>query len=465
MQSENFDNKIKDSLSQRPPGNEKPEWDKMQTLLDQHLPVEKKDRRRIFFILFMFLLLSGGAFFVWKNTGTSDRNITDSKPNTENSTANNNQDKSTEKDGTKAEPTAKANPENNTDETTSSQKQDQSAIPQQSNTNQKSNETVLPKSEKTTTTNVTIPNTNVKVKPNKGDARNSKPSNQVTAKANNNAQPITSIEQNSSQQNIPAVVDKQKVDDSEKITDSQKPGEVKQPATEKITEEQKQSKPAESQPILTASSKTEKQKNKSSFLDNLFFTVSAGPDFSTVGTDDLGKVKPVVGVGIGYQLTKKFSLRTGFYTARKVYTADPYDYHPPYNVWAAYPNLKDIEANCKVYELPVTIDYTFSQNKKQGWFVSAGLSTFIMKEERYDYHYKPNSSPTYVTYTKRINNENKHYFSVLDLSGGYTRHINKNFSLRAEPYTKFALGGVGYGKVKLNGGGVLVSAIIRPFVK
>ena len=54
MQSENFDKKIKDSLSQRPPGNDTPEWDKMETLLDKHMPAEKKDRRRIFFILFSF---------------------------------------------------------------------------------------------------------------------------------------------------------------------------------------------------------------------------------------------------------------------------------------------------------------------------------------------------------------------------------------------------------------------------
>ena len=465
MQSENFDNRIKDSLSQRPPGNEKPEWDKMQTLLDHHLPVEKKDRRKIFFILFMFLLLGGGAFFVWKNTGTSGRSILDSKPNTENSPANNNTDKSTEKDGTKSEPTVKENPENNSSETTLSQNPDQSSIPQQSNSTQKNNETVLPRSEKTTTTNVTIPVTNAKVKPKKGDVRNSKPIKQVTAKADNNTQPITSVEPNSSQQNIPAVVDKQKVDETQKITDSQKPDEVKQPATEKITKEQKQSKPAESQPILTANSKTKKEKNKNSLLNNLFFTVSAGPDFSSVGLDDVGKIRPVIGAGLGYQFSEKFSIRTGFYSARKVYSADPYDYHPPYNVWAAYPNLKNIEANCKVYEIPVTVDYTFSQNKKQGWFVSAGLSSFFMKEETYDYYYKPNTSSTYITYTKRVDNENKHYFSVLGLSGGYTRHINKNFSLRAEPYTKFALGGVGYGKVKLNSGGVLVTAIIKPFAK
>ena len=460
MQSENFDNKIKDSLSQRPPGNEPPEWDKMQTLLDRHLPVEKKDRRRIVFILFLFLLLGGGAFFVWKNTGTSGDNISESKSNKVNSTPNNTPDKSTENNNNKTEPTVKEIPQNSSGETPSSQKSDRSSIQQETTTTQKNNKNIVPKSEKATS--VIIQNADVKVNPNKRNPGKNKPNKQVTEKGNNNTQPATPVEKNNNQQNIPAVIDKQKTDDTQKITDLQKPEEVQKP--EKITEEQ-QSKPAESQPILTANSKTKKEKNKKSLLNNLFFMVSAGPDFSTVGTEDLGKVKPVVGVGIGYQVSKRFSVRTGFYTARKVYTADPYDYHPPYNVWAAYPNLKDIEANCKVYEIPVTIDYTFSENKKQGWFVSTGLSTFLMKEERYVYHYKPNSSPTYVTYTKRINNQNKHYFSVLDFSGGYTRHLNKNFSLRAEPYAKFALGGVGYGKVKLNGGGVLVTAIIRPFAR
>ena len=76
------------------------------------------------------------------------------------------------------------------------------------------------------------------------------------------------------------------------------------------------------------------------------------------------------GAGIGYKISEKFSIRTGFYAARKVYSADPEDYDPPYNVLQYYPNLKNIDANCKVYEIPVTIDYTISRNKKQSWFVS-----------------------------------------------------------------------------------------------
>ncbi|HET9747576.1 MAG TPA: hypothetical protein VFP97_17790 [Chitinophagaceae bacterium] len=460
MQSENFDNKIKDSLSQRPPGNDPPEWDKMQLLLDKHLPVEKKDRRRIVFILLLFLLLGGGAYFIWKNNGGNDHDITASKLNGENSTPKNNTDNSTEKNVTTPGASVKEIPLNNSAETSSSPGPDRSSIQQPSNTIPKSNEVVLPGPEKPA--NVTVQKTSVKGNRNTKDARTVKPNKQPTEKPNNNSQPVTSVENNNNPGNVPAIVEKQKADATQKITDPQKPVEVKENAAEKITGEQKQTKPAESQ-RLTADTKTQKQPNKNSFFTNLFFSVSAGPDLSIVGFEDIGKLRPVIGAGIGYQFSEKFSLRTGFYSARKVYTADPYEYHPPYNVWTAYPNLKNIDANCKVYEIPLTIDYTISENKQRGWFVSAGISTFLMKEEIYDYHFKPNSSPTYVTYRKTITNQNKHYFSVLGLSGGYTRHINNHLSLRAEPYTKFALGGVGYGKVKLNGGGVLVTAIIKPF--
>lgn len=453
MQSENFDNKIKDSLSQRPPGNETPEWDKMQTLLDQHLPVEKKDRRRIVFILFLFLLLGGGAFLIWNNNGTGDDDITDAKPNTENSTPGNEAGaivSPTENNSAKAETILKENPQGSSAETAPSKKPDESSIEQEPNTTKKSDKTVLPKFEESPLTT---------------KAKNSQPGNQTTEKANSTTQPITPVDKNIIQENVPAVVEKQKADETQKNPETQKPEQLTKPAAEKITEEQKPSRPAESQPILTANSKADKQKNKNAFFDNLFFTVSAGPDFSTVGFDGAGKFRPVIGAGVGYQVSEKFTLRTGFYSARKVYTADPDDYHPPYNVWTAYPNIKNIDANCKVYEIPVTVDYMISQTKNHGWFVSAGLSSFLMKEETYDYHFKPNTSPTYITVTRRINNENKHYFSVLGLSGGYTREINKNFSLRAEPYAKFALGGVGYGKVKLNGGGVLFSAVIKPFAR
>ena len=97
MQSENFDKKIRDSLSQRPPGNDNPAWDKMEVLLDKHMPQEKRDRRRIFLILFLFLLTGGGAFLIWQNGNGDKTNISaiesqDEKPEAtkDNSPATNN---------------------------------------------------------------------------------------------------------------------------------------------------------------------------------------------------------------------------------------------------------------------------------------------------------------------------------------------------------------------------------------
>jgi len=442
MQSENFDKKIKDSLSQRPPGSDIPDWDKMETLLDKHMPVEKKDRRRIFFILFSFLLLGGGAFIIWQNNSNNRKEIAEIKSPTENNKpANTGTDKGTN---------TSQLPDNTSDRSVSSNDRD-------TQTN-------------VTETNVISGNeTQVDASIAKTD-KNKKTNTSVNKKAGNS-------KQKSSDQSIDELVKDTEPERSviENLTKSEnettlteKKESIKEPEAEKTKpdnqiEGQKEETP-KTKPVAVKKTDSKKQQNNSSFANNFFVSISAGPDLSKVG-DNTGEVKLAYGAGIGYQISKRFSVRTGFYAGRKVYTADPGDYHPPNNFWGYYPNLENIEANCKVYDIPITVDYKISSNKKQSWFASVGISSLLMKEEKYDYYFKPNYSPTYITYTKTINNQNKHYFSVLNLSGGYTRVLNKNINLQAEPYLKIALDGVGYGKVKLNSGGVLFSAVIRPFAK
>jgi len=473
MQSENFDNEIRNSLSQRPPGNDKPEWDKMETLLNKHMPVEKKDRRRVIFILFLFLLLGGGAFLIWKNNSNNDHDIVANKPGTGNSTSDNKSNptnNSTGKTDNKINPTTTESPKNSSSETSLAPKKEQSTTDNYIKITPSNAVQPLPGKEieiKVSELNISKKKPQSKpVQSQKGTVKNRKSEKQLSNKivTNTNADK-TVIDEPANITTAPGIKsDEEKNKEVEAIKPIEDNTQANQKVAENKIEEQKQ-KPEESQLKLTANTKSQKQKNGSSFLSNFFFSVSAGPDFSSVGLSETGKVQPVFGAGIGYNISKKLSVRTGFYTARKIYTADPEDYHPPYNFWTYYPNLKTIDANCKVYEIPVVVDYTVSQNKKRSWFVSAGLSSLLMKRETYDYYYKPNSSPTYISYTRTFVDQNKHYFSVLDLSGGYTRRINKNFSLRAEPYAKFALSGVGYGKVKLNSGGVLFSAIITPFAR
>jgi len=444
MQSENFDKKIKDSLSQRPPGNDIPDWDKMETLLDKHMPVEKKDRRRIFFILFSFLLLGGGAFLVWQNSNSNKKEIAEIKSQNQNLTTKEN-NKPTNTSTDKGTNTSQI-PNNTTDRTASSNVLDIQ--------NKETETNNIPDEEIQTKTSIAKPDknkeTSTSVAKKTGNSKQKNSDQTIDELVKNTEPERSSIENLTKSENEPAITEK-------------KEPEVEKAKTEAKVDEQKEE-TKETRPVAVKKTESKKQKNNSSFAKNFFVSVSAGPDLSKVG-DNTGEVRLAYGAGIGYQISKRFSIRTGFYAGRKVYTADPGDYHPPNNFWGYYPNLENIEANCKVYDIPITVDYTISSNKKQSWFASVGISSLLMKEEKYDYYFKPNYSPTYITYTKTIDNQNKHYFSVLNLSGGYKRVINKNISLQAEPYLKIALDGVGYGKVKLNSGGVLFSAVIKPFAK
>jgi cytoskeletal protein RodZ len=428
MQSENFDKKIKDSLSQRPPGNDNPDWDKMETLLDKHMPVEKDDRRRIFFILFSFLLLGGGAFLVWQNNNGNKHEVA----------------------------------------STSSQKQNSSSIennkPANSGTDNGTNTLhtditvadIATGKQNHTDASITIADNNKKINTSVNAGTGSskqKKSDQTIDELVKNTEPERSL-----------IEDLTKKETEPTITEKKEPIKESEVEKTKVNEKVEGQKEETIKASSVAVNKTDsKKQNTSSFASNFFVSVSAGPDLSKVG-DNTGEVKMAYGAGIGYQISKRFSVRTGFYAGRKVYTADPADYHPPDNFWGYYPNLENIEANCKVYDIPITVDYKISSNNKQSWFASVGLSSLLMKEETYDYYYKPNNSP-YTTTTRTITNQNKHYFSVLNLSGGYTRVLNKNVSLQAEPYLKIAMSGIGYGKVNLNSGGVLFSAIIKPFAK
>lgn len=166
---------------------------------------------------------------------------------------------------------------------------------------------------------------------------------------------------------------------------------------------------------------------------------------------------------MGYTFNNKITIRTGFYNSQKVYSAKPEAYHPPAGFYNFIPYLEKVQADCKVYEIPLSVSYHFGKSNRQNWFVSTGLSTYLMKKEayQYDYKYTPTGATLKREYT--IKNENNHFFSVATLSAGYQRQLNKTISISAEPYLKLPLSGVGYGNVKLNSAGVLFSINIKPF--
>jgi len=211
----------------------------------------------------------------------------------------------------------------------------------------------------------------------------------------------------------------------------------------------------------TSTSLVKKPRTNIKTNNSFFLSLSAGPDISSIGFESFGKTKLLVGAGIGYSFKNRFTLRTGFYTSRKIYLAQAYQYHSGAQ-WVGNYKLESVDADCKVYEIPILLSYHFGRSAKQSWFATTGISSYLMKRETYDYLYKNSTGQIYY-HRWTLKDKNKHYFSVFTLSGGYQRKINNTFSIMAEPYMKIPLSGVGLGKVKLNSAGVLVSVGIKLF--
>ncbi|MGB5026996.1 MAG: hypothetical protein WBO38_00740, partial [Chitinophagaceae bacterium] len=66
MQFEDFDKKIKEAAEHHHPAYDEMAWDKMEKLLDKHLPQKEDKKRRFIFFLLLFLFLGGAGIIIGK---------------------------------------------------------------------------------------------------------------------------------------------------------------------------------------------------------------------------------------------------------------------------------------------------------------------------------------------------------------------------------------------------------------
>jgi hypothetical protein len=104
------------------------------------------------------------------------------------------------------------------------------------------------------------------------------------------------------------------------------------------------------------------------------------------------------------------------------------------------------------------VRYDVSFNDKRRWFVSTGLSTYLMDKENYNLSYSWNPAP----YTYNSDTNKNYLFSVLNLSAGMERNLGKHFSLQAEPYLKVPLKDLGTAKIRMDSYGILFTLKYRP---
>ncbi|MGC4100694.1 hypothetical protein [Ferruginibacter sp.] len=484
MPDEEIDKLIRDAAGQHHPPYDDTAWGKMEVLLDKHLP-QKKDRKKPLIFLLLFLLVGSAVFFVIQNRGGNKSPVItagsadNSKENTagaSNGPVNNNSNNNPATTNTDA-----------VDKTMPGQQSTAAATQPSPSATGTGNNNLQPV-QKDNSNNMAAVAGDKDVAYATSKARKHQQKGRVAIKIkkpgvatdseedkdnviNNDKQPLNNGGKTSVATKAPAatgaddVVDNNTGNNTNPVDDknikkddvvativkdsADKTVAVKKETEKNVTEKNK------------TGDKAAEKKNDKKFGDKFAITLSAGADMSYVSLANAGKVKPVYGAGLSYAINKHFTVASGVYVSKKIYEAKPSQYKFDY----AYPSsLVNIKADCNVMEVPVSVYYNFLQSGKHNWLAGIGLSSFFMKKEDYEYQYVYAGGQTY-SYYHSVDNENKHYFSVLTLSAGYQYKLNNFISITAEPYLKLPLGGVGAGKIKLNSTGLLFTASVRPFAK
>ncbi|GAA4301622.1 hypothetical protein GCM10023183_12870 [Nibribacter koreensis] len=196
------------------------------------------------------------------------------------------------------------------------------------------------------------------------------------------------------------------------------------------------------------------------FLKYVQVGVAVAPDLTTVKFKEAGKVSPNAGLLVAVPLTKRLSLVTGAVWAKKIYAAPLDEYTMPSGTSGpAYDSYLD--AVCHVIDIPVNLSYQVWQKGQNRLAVQAGLSSYIMLSEKYTYSYTATygygNPPKKYTKAWEVDNENRHWFQVQNLSVSYARTFPSGISLGVEPFVKIPLSGIGEGKVNLTSAGVFFS--------
>ncbi len=199
----------------------------------------------------------------------------------------------------------------------------------------------------------------------------------------------------------------------------------------------------------------EDESSKLAIMEKFAWNFSVATDYSAVGVNGFDGPALRTGIFVEYYLLKRFSAGVGVNYSIKEYQAQGREYSPPKGYWTYGVVPETTRASCNVLDIPINLSYYFPLPSGQRFVVRGGISSWLMLEEHYWYKYELND-PDLVQYWGG-ENENYHFFSVVNLSAGFEHLLSQRFSVLVEPYFNISLGGVGFGKVDLYSTGIKFS--------
>lgn len=196
------------------------------------------------------------------------------------------------------------------------------------------------------------------------------------------------------------------------------------------------------------------KKRQKNFKPYFYYSLVAGPDVSVIKFQKTSNAGYSLGVMLGYQVTKQLSIITGALFDKKLYYTNGKYLDTSRLKLPGHSIVLNADGYCKMIEIPVNIKYDFNIHA-HSWFLSTGLSSYLMQQEDYNLEYTRYNTPYRKEYG--YSHSSKDWFSILNISGGYQKSLGKQTNISISPYFKIPLKGIGIGKLPLSSTGIYLS--------
>lgn len=183
----------------------------------------------------------------------------------------------------------------------------------------------------------------------------------------------------------------------------------------------------------------------------LGLSLSLAPDFSGTAEPASTRLGAGAGLHLEYRILPRIGLVTGLVYSQKNYLVSGSSSSYDFGYYRPKPDF--IDGSCGVLDIPLNLRYYIFQGRRHSFFLSSGLSSYLMKREVYKLLY---ASGQYGDFTYEVRNENRHYFGVYNFSAGYETRISPRWALQVEPFLKIPANGVGVGSIRLNSMGAFI---------
>ncbi|MEP6584788.1 MAG: hypothetical protein ABJA90_10995 [Ginsengibacter sp.] len=214
-----------------------------------------------------------------------------------------------------------------------------------------------------------------------------------------------------------------------------------------------------------ASQVIEKQKEKTPGISQkrkgFYMGFVAGPDFSKVESRSFSKGGFDAGILVGIRANKRISFESGLIWNKKIYNSEGKNFSMN-KVRSTMPVgmvINNLSSKSSFVEIPIKVKYDLIMKHDGEFFISGGVSSYIMTVEKNSYNVTLNG--IHEKFSGVYKRNNYAIPAVANISIGYEYGISRNVGIRVEPFLKIPLQGMGVGSLPVTSAGVQLGITSR----